>query len=106
MLRVGRDWQEGLGMERVVVHEPRRLVREGMTGFLTREGFEVDGCATPDELVNALQAGPGGFAIVSFDGGPLDSSAALGRAGAHLRRFRVLAIASVLDQVTARRLRA
>jgi len=92
--------------ERVVVYEPRRLVREGMAGFLTREGFDVSACATPDELVVALQDGPGGLAVVSFDGGPLDSSAALGRAGMHLRRFRVLAIASVLDQVTARRLRA
>jgi DNA-binding NarL/FixJ family response regulator len=92
--------------ERVVVYEPRRLVREGMLGFLTRAGFDVDACATPDELVAALLAGPGGFAIVSFDGAPLDASAALARAATHLRRFRVLAIASVLDQVTARRLRA
>src|SRR3954468_15138691 len=106
MCLMGRKQKRGGNMERVVVYEPRRLVREGMCGFLAREGFEVDACETPDELVVALQRGAGGFAVVSFDGAPLDASAALGRAGASLRRHRVLAIASVLDQLTARRLRA
>src|SRR3954452_4059129 len=94
------------GAERVVVSEPRRLVREGMAGFLEREGFDVEPCATPDALVRALHGGSGGLAVVSFDGAPVDTSATLARVGARLRRFRVLAIASVLDQVTARRLRA
>jgi DNA-binding NarL/FixJ family response regulator len=96
-------------MERVVLYEPRRLVREGMAGCLGREGFTVDECATPDELLAALTGGASGAAIVSFDGGApgaLAVGTALARAGAHLQRFQVLAVASVLDQVTARRLRA
>src|SRR5438309_1811715 len=31
-------------MDRVVVYEPRRLVREGIAGYLEREGFEVAPC--------------------------------------------------------------
>ena len=92
-------------MDRVVVYERRRLVREGFAGYLQRAGFVVESCAGLEDLVAALR-GPGGFAIVSFDGGALETAAALGRVGASLRRFRVLAIASVLDQLTARRLRA
>ncbi|HEY1737574.1 MAG TPA: hypothetical protein VGI86_02625, partial [Acidimicrobiia bacterium] len=92
-------------MDRVVVYERRRLVREGLAGYLHRAGFRVESCANLDELVAALK-GPAGLAVVSFDGGALETAAALGRVGTSLRRFRVLAIASVLDQLTARRLRA
>src|SRR5690349_6726129 len=74
---------------RVVVYEPRRLVREGMAGFLAREGFDVAACGTPEELLDALHDGRGGLAVVSFDGAPVDTSGVLARAGAHLRRFRV-----------------
>jgi DNA-binding NarL/FixJ family response regulator len=92
-------------MERVVVYEPRRLVREGLSGYLERAAFAVDAYAGLEEMVQALK-GPGDFAVVSFDGGALETTAALGRVGACLRNYRVLAIASVLDQLTARRLRA
>ncbi len=92
-------------MDRVVVYEPRRLVLEGIAGYLGREGFAVDACVTPDELVGALQRGTGQYAVVSFDGAPLDASAALTKAGPCVRHYRVVAVASVLDQVTARRLR-
>ena len=89
----------------VIVYEPRRLVREGIVGFLGRDGFDALACANADDVVEAMACRDPATVIISFDAAPLEAVHALERVRRTARGVQVLAVASVLDQVTARRLR-
>ncbi len=93
-------------MVHVVIYEPRRLVCEGLTGYLRDAGIDVTACLTTDQLACELTGERAGTVIVSLDGDALQACAMLARHAGQLHRFRVIALASMLDQVTARRVRS
>ncbi|HEY1738827.1 MAG TPA: response regulator transcription factor [Acidimicrobiia bacterium] len=88
---------------RIVIYEPRRLVREGLAAFLGGQ-FEVTACAKVGELELSLRGRPAA-AIVSLDGATEALWRALAGPLKARRTLRVIGIASALDPATARRAR-